>query len=206
MALVYFSDVQHLRCAASQMQNHRLSLSRNRNLAWSSGQTFRSIEVRDLKGSPCAACMHVCACVRACLCGCVCISVGLPFQYFNHMNHSEKSTSVYPNRFSHTTVSYRPGEHNHRHCLSCYPFPMGINYFNSIHFSQYLYSSRLRLMPTRTTRAAPTAVLSTACLVWWTWAECTAEGLQSCQLTMAMKALGHGLLQPHFAVRQQKAS
>ena len=71
MALVYFSDVQHLRCAASQMQNHRLSLSRNRNLAWSSGQTFRSIEVRDLKGSPCAACKHVCACVRVCMRACV---------------------------------------------------------------------------------------------------------------------------------------
>lgn len=48
MALVYFSDVQHLRSAASQMENHRLSLSRNRNLAWSSGQTFRSIEVGNL--------------------------------------------------------------------------------------------------------------------------------------------------------------
>ena len=73
MALVYFSDVQHLRCAASQMQNHRLSLSRNRNLAWSSGQTFRSIEVRDLEGSPCAACMHVylCVCMRACISACV---------------------------------------------------------------------------------------------------------------------------------------
>ena len=71
MALVYFSDVQHLRCAASQMQNHRLSLSRNRNLAWSSGQTFRSIEVRDLEESPCATCMRVCVCVRACVGACV---------------------------------------------------------------------------------------------------------------------------------------